>query len=81
MHENIIKLERCIYKEVLNEEFGEVYLVFNLMDSDLGLAISEYRNDLEDEHIKWMMYQIFNAFKYIHSAGIIHRDIKPNNIL
>ena len=34
-HENIIELKRVIYKDIPGKDFGQIYLVTNLMDVDL----------------------------------------------
>jgi len=37
--------------------------------------------NLSLEEIKMYMYQVFQAMDYCHSKGIMHRDIKPMNII
>ena len=37
--------------------------------------------ELEVKDIKRYMYQILKGLDFAHSKGIIHRDIKPGNIL
>jgi serine/threonine protein kinase len=36
---------------------------------------------LEPEHACWMTQRLLNALNYLHFHGIIHGDVKPNNII
>ncbi|KAL1560555.1 Mitogen-activated protein kinase 10 [Salvia divinorum] len=61
-------------------EFKDIYVVFELMESDLHQVIKA-NDDLTREHHQFFLYQLLRALKYIHTANVYHRDLKPKNIL
>lgn len=49
---------------------------------DLFKIITEhYPKGLEPEHVCWIMQRLLNALHYLHHHGIVHCDVKPQNII
>jgi len=74
-HPNIVK--------VLDVGFGErlQYIVMEYID---GITLKEYLDQRKD--IRWkeavhFTMQILRALQHAHDKGIVHRDIKPQNIM
>ncbi|GMM38872.1 serine/threonine protein kinase [Saccharomycopsis crataegensis] len=77
-HPNIIKIFECHY------ENGKIYLFEELIcggDLFSYLARGEHLKALSEPDCAIIMYQILQAVGYLHSNGIVHRDLKLDNIL
>jgi len=41
----------------------------------------ETHGRMDPEHVAWIAERVLNALKYIHFHGVIHGDLKPQNII
>ncbi|KAJ0971577.1 hypothetical protein J5N97_019536 [Dioscorea zingiberensis] len=78
-HPDIVEIKHIMLPPS-RREFKDIYVVFELMESDLHQVIKA-NDDLTPEHYQFFLYQLLRALKFIHTANVFHRDLKPKNIL
>ena len=74
-HDNVVKLLNVHRAD--NDK--DIYLVFEFMETDLHAVIRA--RILEDIHKQYIIYQLLKTLKYLHSGELLHRDMKPSNLL
>ncbi|KAL1581609.1 hypothetical protein WHR41_09702, partial [Cladosporium halotolerans] len=79
-HENIIPV-LDVPRPHNSESCQEVYIVQELMETDMQSLIMDGNQELSDDHCQYFLYQILRALKAIHSAGIVHCNLSPSNLL
>ncbi|KAI1291905.1 Cyclin-dependent kinase 14 [Halotydeus destructor] len=74
-HANIVTLHDIIHtKETLT-------FVFEFVHTDLSRYLEKHAGGLQPKNIKLLLFQLLRGLAYCHERRILHRDLKPQNLL
>jgi serine/threonine protein kinase, bacterial len=76
-HSQIPKLYAYFYSPA-DKQF---YLVQEWIDGETLSAMVRQQGRLNEVEVRQILMSLLPVFDYVHSQGIIHRDVKPDNII
>ena len=76
-HTNIVKLLDIIHTD------NKLFLVFEYLNQDLKKYMELYqsKNGMPLNLVKSYLFQMLHGISYCHTHRILHRDLKPQNLL
>ena len=74
-HENIVEFQEAFVNK------GDFFLVFEYVEKNLLEVLEESPDGLSPELIRSFVFQMCKAVSYLHKNNMIHRDVKPENLL
>ncbi|XP_049845043.1 cyclin-dependent kinase 17-like isoform X1 [Schistocerca gregaria] len=74
-HANIVTLHDIVHTE------KSLTLVFEYLEKDLKQYMDECCNILSMNNVKIFLFQLLRGLAYCHRRRILHRDLKPQNLL
>lgn len=74
-HNNIVNLFDIIFDKTT------LTLVFEYVDKDLKQYMDDCANILSMNNVRLFLFQLLRGLEFCHSKKILHRDLKPQNLL
>lgn len=74
-HKNIVRLSDVLHSE------KKLTLVFEHCDQDLKKYFDSLNGEIDSALVKSFMYQLLRGLAFCHSHNVLHRDLKPQNLL
>lgn len=61
---------------------GSLSLVMSYIPGPtLAQLLEKYPDGLDPEHVAWITERILNILRYLHMHGVVHGDLKPQNVI
>ena len=79
-HADLVAVKHILYPSDF-QSFQDVYVVMEIMDHDLHDIVYAHKRLMSEDECRVVLYQILRGMHAMHAAGVIHRDVKPKNIL
>ncbi|KAI0212278.1 Cyclin-dependent-like kinase 5 [Lamellibrachia satsuma] len=74
-HKNIVRLYDVLHSE------KKLTLVFEYCDQDLKKYFDSCNGEIDPDIVKSFLYQLLRGLAFCHSHNVLHRDLKPQNLL
>uniref|UniRef100_A0A672Z9A2 cyclin-dependent kinase n=1 Tax=Sphaeramia orbicularis TaxID=375764 RepID=A0A672Z9A2_9TELE len=74
-HANVVLLHDIIHTR------DSLTFVFEYVQTDLSQYMTQHPGGLHSHNVRLFMFQLLRGLRYIHSRRILHRDLKPQNLL
>ena len=74
-HENVVEFQESFVSK------GNFFLVFEYVEKNLLEVLEESPKGLSPKLIRSFIFQMCKAVSYLHKNNMIHRDVKPENLL
>uniref|UniRef100_A0A8C6VUT5 cyclin-dependent kinase n=1 Tax=Nothobranchius furzeri TaxID=105023 RepID=A0A8C6VUT5_NOTFU len=74
-HANIVTLHDIVHTD------KSLTLVFEYLDKDLKQYMDDCGNIMSMHNVKIFLFQILRGLSYCHKRKVLHRDLKPQNLL
>ncbi len=71
----------ALYAYFYSETDRQYYIVQEWIDGDTLSALVTKQGVLDEKQVRCILSDVLPVFSYIHSRSIVHRDIKPDNII